>query len=124
MFSVKTNIENEKAVLKSFTLSERTITELGLQLSFFKHGSVQTVNQYKVNPYHVIFDTSHLQLANVDMYIDILNDEEFKLKIDCKDQNTYDIKNNKKITLYKPIYLIIQSMSLKNKLKLTIFHLN
>ena len=60
MFSVKTNIENEKAVLKSFTLSERTITELGLQLSFFKHGSVQTVNQYKVNPYHVIFDTSHL----------------------------------------------------------------
>ena len=34
MFSVKTNIENEKAVLKSFTLSERTITELGLQLSF------------------------------------------------------------------------------------------
>ena len=30
------------------------------------------------------------------MYIDILNDEEFKLKIDCKDQNTYDIKNNKK----------------------------
>ena len=96
MFSVKTNIENEKAVLKSFTLSERTITELGLQLSFFKHGSVQTVNQYKVNPYHVIFDTSHLQLANVDMYIDILNDEEFKLKIDCKDQNTYDIKNNKK----------------------------
>ena len=96
MFSVKTNIENEKAVLKSFTLSERTITELGLQLSFFKHGSVQTVNQYKVNPYNVIFDTSHLQLANVDMYIDILNDEEFKLKIDCKDQNTYDIKNNKK----------------------------
>ena len=96
MFSVKTNIENEKAVLKSFTLSERTITELGLQLSYFKHGSVQTVNQYKVNPYNVIYDSSHLQLANVDMYVDILNDKEFKLSFDCKDQNTYNLKNNKK----------------------------
>ena len=34
MFSVKTNIENEKAVLKSFTLSERTITELAYNYHF------------------------------------------------------------------------------------------
>ena len=96
MFSVKTNLENEKAVLKSFTLAERTIIDLGIQISYFKHGSVQTVNQYKVNPYIVEFDSTHLQLANVDFYVDILNDEEFQLRIDCEDQNTYNIKENKK----------------------------
>ena len=95
MFSVKTNLENEKAVLKSFTLAERTIIDLGIQISYFKHGSVQTVNQYKVNPYLVEFDSTHLQ-ANVEFYVDILNDEEFQLKVDCEDQNTYDIKENKK----------------------------
>ena len=88
MFSVKTNLENEKAILKSFTLAERTIIELGIQTSYFKHGSVQTVNQYKVNPYIVEFDSSHLQLANVEFYVDILNDDEFKLKVGCEDQNT------------------------------------
>ena len=36
-----------KTVLKSFTLAERTIVDLGIQISYFKHGSVQTVNQYK-----------------------------------------------------------------------------
>ena len=96
MFSVKTNLENEKAVLKSFTLAERTIIDLGIQISYFKHGSVQTVNQYKVNPYLVVFDSTHLQLANIEFYIDILNDEEFQLKVDCENQNTYFMKENKK----------------------------
>ena len=96
MFSVKTNLENEKAVLKSFTLAERTIIDLGIQISYFKHGSVQTVNQYKVNPYVVEFDSTHLQLANIEFYIDILNDEEFQLKVDCENQNTYFMKENKK----------------------------
>ena len=96
MFSVKTNLENEKAVLKSFTLAERTIIDLGIQISYFKHGSVQTVNQYKVNPYLVEFDSTHLQLANVEFYIDILNDAEFQLKVDCENQNTYFMKENRK----------------------------
>ena len=32
----------------------------------------------------VIFDSTHLQLANVEFYFDILNDEEFQLKVDCE----------------------------------------
>ena len=72
MFSVKTNLENEKAKLKSYTLAERTIQELGIQTSYFKHGTVQTVNQYKSNPYTVVFDSTHLQLAGVEFYVNIL----------------------------------------------------
>ena len=61
MFSVKTNLENEKANLKSYTLAERTVLELGIQTSYFKHGTVQTVNQYKSNPFTIEFDSTHLQ---------------------------------------------------------------
>ena len=57
MFSVKTNLENEKGCIKIIHIkAERTIIDLGIQISYFKHGSVQTVNQYKVNPYIVEFE--------------------------------------------------------------------
>ncbi|MAR39207.1 MAG: hypothetical protein CMD22_00715 [Flavobacteriales bacterium] len=96
MFSVKTNLENEKAKLKSYTLAERTIQELGIQTSYFKHGTVQTVNQYKSNPYTIEFDSTHLQLAGVEFFINILDFNSFKLRVDCKDHNTYNIRTNRK----------------------------
>lgn len=96
MFSVKTNLENEKAHLTSYTLAERTIKELGIQTSYFKHGTVQTVNQYKSNPYTIEFDSTHLQLAGVEFYVNILDVNSFNLRVDCEDQNTYNIRTNRK----------------------------
>ena len=39
-----------------------------------------------------------------------MNDEEFQLKVDCKDQNTYDIKENKKNNTLQTICLMILHM--------------
>ena len=96
MFSVKTNLENEKAVLKSFSLAERTIKELGIGVSYFLHGRVQTVNLYKRSPFIVKFDSTHLQLAGVDFFITPIDENSFQINFECKDQNTYDIYRNKK----------------------------
>lgn len=96
MFSIKTNLENEIAVIKSYSLAEATIKELSLGISYFQHGSIQTVNLYTKSPFVVKFDTAHLQLSGIRFSIYPIDDKTYTLKFQCKEQNTYDlIKNHK-----------------------------
>ena len=96
MFSVKTNLENEKAILKSYSLAEKTINALQLGISYFQHGSIQTVNLYQRNVFEVDFDSTHLQLSGVEFFIIPINNNEYQLKFKCNNQNTYDIVSNRK----------------------------
>ena len=90
------NLENQKQILKSFPLAENTIMELNLSVSYFKHGLIRTVNQYKSSPFTVVFDSSHLQLAGIEFFVTPISSDSFNLEFECEEHNTYDIMLNKK----------------------------
>ena len=94
MFSIKTNLENEKAVLQSYSLAERTIKELNLGISYFLHGNVKIIHLYNSSPFIVVLDSNHAQLAGVEYFIDILDDQSFHLRFSSSVQTTYDVQYN------------------------------
>jgi len=95
LFSVKTNLENEKAILESHILSEKTIQELNLGVSYFVHNTIQTVNLYKNTPFKIEFDSTHLQLAGVEFFLIPKDENSFILELTCDEHYSYDINSNK-----------------------------
>src|SRR5690606_9734726 len=51
----KDNVENEMEVLKSRTLSEKTIEKLRFNISYFLEGRIKTVELYKNTPIEAVF---------------------------------------------------------------------
>ena len=104
MFSVKTNLKNEQAILKTHSLAEKTLKKLNLNISYYKYGTIKKVNQYKISPFKVIYDTLHPQIAGVELFINIIDSNSFNLSFECSDQSVYYIYNNKKNKKIKANY--------------------
>jgi tyrosine-protein kinase Etk/Wzc len=96
LFSGKTNLENEEAVLKSYTLASRTIKKLNIQMSYFMHGNVQKIHLYDQTPFIIKFDSSHCQLPESEFFIELIDDNTFRLMVKCTEQYTYDLFNDKR----------------------------
>ena len=96
LFSGKTNLENEEAVLKSYTLASRTIKKINIQLSYFMHGNVQKIYLYDQTPFIIKFDSSHCQLPESEFFIELIDNNKFRLIVNCTEQYTYDLFNDKR----------------------------
>jgi len=55
IFSGKSNVENEIAVLKSRTLAQNVVKELDLETAYFSEGRVVFREMYKISPVKVLF---------------------------------------------------------------------
>jgi tyrosine-protein kinase Etk/Wzc len=64
LFSGKTNINNEIVVLKSFSLINQVIDELGLGVSYFQHGFLQSNELFQNTPFIVKIDSNYNQISN------------------------------------------------------------
>ncbi len=99
MFSIKTNLENEKSILQSYSLAEKTIKNLNLGVSYFKHATIQSVQQYKNSPIKIVLDSNKAQIAGINFYVKPIDSNTFEFQIKCKDHNTYNLitekRNNK-----------------------------
>ena len=63
LFSGKKNITNEIIILKSYSITEKVIKELGLGLSYFQHGFFQTNELFERSPFIVTLDSTHNQIT-------------------------------------------------------------
>jgi tyrosine-protein kinase Etk/Wzc len=95
LFSGKKNLKNEIVILNSYSLSEKVIHELELGTSYFQHGFLQSNELFKISPFKVRVDSSHLQLTNVSFQIYPINNEEFTLSAEVNDQYPYNISTKK-----------------------------
>ena len=95
LFSGKKNIENEIIILNSYNLSERVVKELDLGISYFQHGFFITNELYKTSPIKVVIDSSHLQLVDINFLVEIIDNNEFKLIVNEKDQYAFSITEEK-----------------------------
>lgn len=75
----KSNVENEMAILRSYSLAERTIKKMNLEVSYYEKGRVATMEMYKNAPFTVEFDRSVPQSVGLTYEITAFNTEAFSL---------------------------------------------
>ena len=54
----KSNVENEIAIIRSYSVAERTIKKMNLEVSYYEKGRVALTELYKTAPFTVEFDRS------------------------------------------------------------------
>jgi len=75
-------IENEIAILKSYSLVEKTLSQLpDFLISYYLIGDIKISELYKNSPFTVIVDTNKKNLKGVPIYVKYLNENEFLLDI-------------------------------------------
>ena len=86
----KSNVENEMAILRSYTLAERTIKKMNLEVSYYEKGRVSTAEMYKTSPFTVEFDRSVPQAVSLTYEITGFNSEAFSLHGSSEFLTRYD----------------------------------
>ena len=83
IFSGRTNLKNEIALLNSYSITKQVVEELGFGTSYFRHGKILTSVLYDNLPFFVSVDSTHLQLCSREFFVTILNTQniEFFKKI-------------------------------------------
>ena len=61
----KSNVENEMAILRSYTLTERTIKKMNLEVTYLEKGRFLTTEMYKTAPFEVELDRTVPQAVGV-----------------------------------------------------------
>ena len=95
IFSGRTNLKNEIALLNSYSITKQVVEELGFGTSYFTHGKILTSVLYDNLPFYVSVDSTHLQLCSREFFVTILNDTEYELNISSDNQYAYDITTNR-----------------------------
>ena len=91
LFKKEVNLVNEMGILRSKTLSRKTVFDLNLFISYYTSSKQlkRTLEIYKDCPFTVEIDTSHVQLLNVPINVCLLPNGKYNIKIDNFD-NAYE----------------------------------
>lgn len=82
LFEETKNVDNEIGIIKSINLNRNVVFVSGLYINVFKHGQYRVKEIYKDEPFEIIIDTNHIQSVNLDFYIDIISENEYRLYTD------------------------------------------
>lgn len=77
MMPIKNNVENEIGILKSYTLAEEAITELGLDVFYFTDDLLMSSQIHAGVPVEVEVDWSQRQLVKGKFLIEVLDSQTF-----------------------------------------------
>ena len=89
-YSNMQNIENEMTILKSWSLTERVVKKMGIEVTYLNKGRIATVEMYKNAPFDVEFDRSVPQSVNLVYEIDFLDNGKIALKATSENHSVYD----------------------------------
>ena len=80
LFNNMQNLQNEIGILSSYTLTYRTVTKIGFEVSYFIENNFVTKELYKDSPFVVIMDTTFPQPVNMYFKLKMLSKDTFKLE--------------------------------------------
>lgn len=83
----KSNVDNEVEILKSRTLTHKTVNELHLNVNYISHGRVKSSELYKSSPIIVIFSPANEQYKNKTHVFTLESVDANKFKL-SKDEDT------------------------------------
>lgn len=115
LFSGIENVENELAVLKSFSMINQAVQDMNIEVSYFLEENFlpfdflhfkKKTELYVYSPIQVIIDPINLQPVHVRFNIDIINDSVFKLSaLNEEKTEFYDYVSNQSELRYESFSL-------------------
>ena len=73
------NIDNEIAILKSYSLTDRVVKKMGIEVTYMEKGRISTSEMYKNSPFLVEFERSVPQAVGLPYEITFLDDGGIRL---------------------------------------------
>lgn len=95
-------LPSEISILKTRTITKRTIERLDFRIAYFSSGRFQNKELYKSSPILVVTDTTTILPLFTKIEIEILSPNKFSIKANSDNSSIYRFKDNKIID-YKPI---------------------
>jgi len=89
-FSGMQNVDNEIAILSSYTLKDRTVKKMNIEITYMKKGRVSTVELYKSSPFTVEFDRSVPQAVGLVYDVVSIGEQKITLHATSERLNKYD----------------------------------
>ena len=89
-FGMSQKIDNEIAILKSYTLTERVIKKMGIEVTYMKKGRFSTAEMYKNSPFEVEFERSVPQAVGLTYELNFLDDGKIALHATGEHLSLYD----------------------------------
>lgn len=83
-------VDNEIAVLKSYTLTDRVVRKMNLEVTYMETGHVSKVELYKTSPFTVEFDRSVPQAVGLVYEVVSISDGKMIIHGTAKSLNVYD----------------------------------
>ena len=99
LFQGNQDIENEMQILKSFSVVNKAIKSLNLEVSYYLEEPVipkldipftLDVELYKASPLSIIIDQTHPQAVGTHFYIDPLSDTTFRISVNSESAYLFD----------------------------------
>ena len=84
------NIDNEIAILKSYTLTDRVVKKMGIEVTYMEKGRIATTEMYKTAPFLVEFERSVPQAVGLTYEVSFLEDGSFSLHAEGVGLSKYD----------------------------------
>ena len=85
LFNNMQNLQNEIGILTSYSLTYRTVTKIGFEVSYFVEENFVSREMFKDSPFIVVFDSSFSQPVNLRFNLAILSKDKFRLE--CKNED-------------------------------------
>jgi tyrosine-protein kinase Etk/Wzc len=95
------NLQNDINSLISFSLVSSTLSKLNLEIGYFNESKKlfgQVKQLYPMAPYTVVIDKSHIQPLNARLYIEILDENSFRLRAAQKEVSMYNYVDNQVVS--------------------------
>ena len=89
-FSGYQNVDNEMAILRSYTLKDRAVRKMNIEVTYMEKGRVATSELYKVSPFTVEFDRAVPQAVGLEYSIVSLSEDTIVLHATSEGYNKYD----------------------------------
>jgi capsular exopolysaccharide synthesis family protein len=81
-YGSRKNVENEMAVLRSYSMTRKTLKELDFLISYYVVGHVRETRIYNSCMYTVYLDSLKKTTNNYPIYVTVIDDERYLLEID------------------------------------------
>ena len=84
------NVDNEIAVLKSYSLTERVVKKMGIEVTYLDKGRIASTEMYKTSPFLVDFERSVPQAVGLVYEITFFENGDFNLHAESEGCSKYD----------------------------------
>lgn len=88
------NLDNQLAILRSWTMVKKTIEKLDFYVSYYHHGRISTQELYESSPVTIVMDSTHSQIVDVPLYIDVEDSDSFTLTAKAEIASSYIYHSN------------------------------